>query len=98
MDERMRVVHSSTPKATPGKAPNDSCSRAEEDKDKSRPPAATKASANLPQQSVFAAGDCCCLEWPERESAHWFQMRLWSQARLVTVSCIECIGARVPEP
>lgn len=33
------------------------------------------------QTTIFAAGDCCCLVWPVRESKHWFQMRLWSQAR-----------------
>ena len=92
----MRVVKCS-PKPTPDKSPRDSCSHADDedkdkdrpnagdkgrDKDRDRPPAARKASANLvQQQSIFAAGDCCCLGWPERESAHWFQMRLWSQAR-----------------
>lgn len=33
------------------------------------------------QDKIFAAGDCCCLHWPQKESPHWFQMRLWSQAR-----------------
>lgn len=76
------MVRSSTTKAMPAKASRASSSHAEEDKDKSRLPAVRKASVNLaPQESIFAAGDCCCLEWPERESAHWFQMRLWSQAR-----------------
>lgn len=38
---------------------------------------------DVPNHTLFAAGDCCCIEWPKRESAHWFQMRLWSQARCV---------------
>lgn len=28
---------------------------------------------------VFAAGDCCTADWEKSE--HWFQMRLWTQAR-----------------
>ncbi|KAF8067218.1 PYROXD1 [Scenedesmus sp. PABB004] len=31
---------------------------------------------------VFAAGDCCTVD-PGRTAAHWFQMRLWTQARLM---------------
>jgi Pyridine nucleotide-disulphide oxidoreductase len=31
---------------------------------------------------VFAAGDVCCAKALEQASAHWFQMRLWTQ-----VSC-----------
>ncbi|KAL7746464.1 Pyridine nucleotide-disulfide oxidoreductase domain-containing protein 1 [Sorochytrium milnesiophthora] len=31
---------------------------------------------------VFAAGDCVHCDWPDK-SKHWFQMRLWSQARLM---------------
>lgn len=30
-------------------------------------------------QGVFAAGDCCTADWEKSE--HWFQMRLWTQAR-----------------
>ena len=28
---------------------------------------------------VFAAGDVCCAKALEQASAHWFQMRLWTQ-------------------
>lgn len=28
---------------------------------------------------VFAAGDVCCAAALEADSAHWFQMRLWTQ-------------------
>lgn len=30
-------------------------------------------------QGIFAAGDCCTADWERAE--HWFQMRLWTQAR-----------------
>ncbi|CAM9410309.1 unnamed protein product, partial [Laminaria digitata] len=61
-----------------------SCGRAD-DKDK------------IPHLSIFAAGDCCCLEWPERESAHWFQMRLWSQAREMGLFTAKCMADSVDE-
>jgi len=38
---------------------------------------------------IFAAGDCSSITWPE--SSHWFQMKLWSQARdmgLYTAHCM----------
>ena len=28
---------------------------------------------------VFAAGDACCIRWPDLAQSHWFQMRLWTQ-------------------
>ena len=28
---------------------------------------------------VFAAGDACCIRWPDLDQSHWFQMRLWTQ-------------------
>lgn len=28
---------------------------------------------------VYAAGDCCTVDWGNHQSPHWFQMRLWSQ-------------------
>jgi Pyridine nucleotide-disulphide oxidoreductase len=28
---------------------------------------------------IFAAGDVCCAKALEQASAHWFQMRLWTQ-------------------
>ena len=30
-------------------------------------------------QGIYAAGDCCTATWEKSE--HWFQMRLWTQAR-----------------
>lgn len=30
-------------------------------------------------EGIFAAGDCCTANWEKAE--HWFQMRLWTQAR-----------------
>lgn len=33
------------------------------------------------QDVIYAAGDCCILDWGGKEHPHWFQMRLWSQAR-----------------
>lgn len=31
---------------------------------------------------MFAAGDCCTVD-PGCTAPHWFQMRLWGQARLM---------------
>lgn len=44
--------------------------------------------AKTTEHTIFAAGDCCCLDWPMRESPHWFQMRLWSQARCDFITSI----------
>lgn len=30
-------------------------------------------------EGIYAAGDCCTADWDKSE--HWFQMRLWTQAR-----------------
>ncbi|CAN0184258.1 unnamed protein product [Discosporangium mesarthrocarpum] len=48
--------------------------------------------ASDPAGVVFAAGDCCCMEWPKDESPHWFQMRLWSQARLSALFAAKCMA------
>lgn len=40
---------------------------------------------------VYAAGDACCARWAEERSAHWFQMRLWSQARCMAVYAAHCM-------
>jgi len=34
-------------------------------------------------EQIFAAGDCCTVNWPEEENPYWFQMRLWSQAAIL---------------
>lgn len=31
---------------------------------------------------IYAAGDCCTVD-PSVTAPHWFQMRLWTQARLM---------------
>ncbi|KAJ3362346.1 Pyridine nucleotide-disulfide oxidoreductase domain-containing protein 1 [Allomyces javanicus] len=31
--------------------------------------------------NIYAAGDCAACVWAADRAAHWFQMRLWSQAR-----------------
>ena len=28
---------------------------------------------------VYAAGDCCTVDWGDEMAPHWFQMRLWTQ-------------------
>jgi NAD(P)H-nitrite reductase large subunit len=44
---------------------------------------------------VYAAGDCCSLPWAP--SHHWFQMRLWSQAKLEGAYLAHCLinGPRI---
>ncbi len=49
------------------------------------------------ENSIFAAGDCCCLEWPKRESDHWFQLRLWRQARAAGLYAAQCMTDSVDE-
>eukprot|EP01138_Halocafeteria_seosinensis_P003195 gb/GECG01003269.1/.p1 GENE.gb/GECG01003269.1/~~gb/GECG01003269.1/.p1 ORF type:complete len:603 (+),score=86.45 gb/GECG01003269.1/:1-1809(+) len=39
---------------------------------------------------IFAAGDCASVRWPP--SKLWFQMRLWSQARLQGMYVADCIN------
>jgi len=45
-----------------------------------------KMETNLPD--VFAAGDVCTVDWT---SEHWFQMRLWSQARQMGLYAAKCM-------
>lgn len=49
------------------------------------------------ENNVFAAGDCCCLEWPKRENDHWFQVRLWRQARAMGSYAAKCMTDSVDE-
>jgi len=45
-----------------------------------------KMETNLPD--IFAAGDLCTVDWT---SKHWFQMRLWSQARQMGLYAAKCM-------
>ncbi|GIL73064.1 hypothetical protein Vretifemale_3287 [Volvox reticuliferus] len=45
---------------------------------------------------VFAAGDCCTADWPEG-SPHWFQMRLWTQARVMGTFAAHSMLGRADE-
>lgn len=44
---------------------------------------------NLPD--VYAAGDVCHTNW-ESNSKHWFQMRLWTQARQMGLYSAQCMS------
>lgn len=46
------------------------------------------------QNNIFAAGDCCCLE---RNEDHWFQIRLWRQAKDMGSYAAKCITGSVDE-
>lgn len=46
------------------------------------------------ENNLFAAGDCCCLE---RNEDHWFQIRLWRQARDMGLYAAKCITGSVDE-
>lgn len=53
-----------------------------------------KMETNLPD--VFGAGDVCTIDWT---SEHWFQMRLWSQARQMGLYAAKCMHfSHVNEP
>lgn len=41
---------------------------------------------------IYAAGDACTMEWAAEISPHWFQMRLWSQARAQGVYAAHCMA------
>lgn len=41
--------------------------------------------------NLYAAGDCCSIAWSE--SAEWFQMRLWSQAKMEGAYAAHCIAS-----
>ena len=36
------------------------------------------------REDIYAAGDCCTVDWGSDASPHWFQMRLWTQVVLPT--------------
>ena len=38
---------------------------------------------------IFASGDCCSASWNHAE--HWFQMRLWTQARQFGMYAAQCM-------
>ena len=44
-------------------------------------------------KDVFAAGDACTASWDP--SPHWFQMRLWSQARQMGAFAARCMMANM---
>ncbi|CBJ28169.1 conserved unknown protein [Ectocarpus siliculosus] len=46
------------------------------------------------ENNIFAAGDCCCLE---RNEDHWFQIRLWRQARDMGLYAAKCITGSLDE-
>ncbi len=46
---------------------------------------------------IFAAGDCCSLVEGEEGSPHWFQMRLWSQARTMGMYAAHAAAGLVDE-
>ena len=35
-------------------------------------------------EDIYAAGDCCTVDWGSDRSPHWFQMRLWTQVVVLT--------------
>eukprot|EP00959_Pyramimonas_sp_CCMP1952_P412480 8643748-Pyramimonas_sp.AAC.1 len=47
-------------------------------------------------EGVFAAGDACTASWEKDPSAHWFQMRLWTQARAHGRYAAHCMAAGNP--
>ncbi|KAL4421166.1 hypothetical protein ABPG77_003349 [Micractinium sp. CCAP 211/92] len=42
--------------------------------------------------AIYAAGDSAACDWAADESAHWFQMRLWSQARSMGIYAAHCMA------
>lgn len=43
--------------------------------------------------NIYAAGDVCTVDWPL--APHWFQMRLWTQARQLGFYSAKCITANI---
>jgi hypothetical protein len=37
------------------------------------------------KKDVYAAGDCCWVQKKDDNVSHWFQMRLWTQARFMGI-------------
>eukprot|EP00891_Asterochloris_glomerata_P002918 jgi/Astpho2/2918/fgenesh1_pg.00050_%23_160_t len=46
---------------------------------------------------VFAAGDACCIRRPDLDQSHWFQMRLWTQARIMGTWAAQCMVGDLDE-
>ena len=44
-------------------------------------------------KDVFAAGDVCHAKWEAAPPRHWFQMRLWTQARQLGLFAGQCMAA-----
>lgn len=44
-------------------------------------------------EHIYAAGDVCAANW--QLAAHWFQMRLWTQARQMGYYAAKCISAHL---
>lgn len=44
-------------------------------------------------QAVYAAGDCCYAAWTQ--ATHWFQMRLWTQARQMGAMAAKSIAGAI---
>ena len=44
-------------------------------------------------KDVFAAGDVCHAKWEADPPRHWFQMRLWTQARQLGLFAGQCMAA-----
>ncbi|GFQ78769.1 pyridine nucleotide-disulfide oxidoreductase domain-containing protein 1 [Trichonephila clavata] len=44
-------------------------------------------------EDIFAAGDVCTASWPL--SKHWFQMRLWTQARQMGAYAAKCMACDI---
>lgn len=43
------------------------------------------------ESEIYAAGDCCTLNWPTSECPYFFQMQLWSQAKLLGSWAATCM-------
>ncbi|KYQ93242.1 pyridine nucleotide-disulfide oxidoreductase domain-containing protein 1 [Tieghemostelium lacteum] len=50
-----------------------------------------KFSNGIENKRIYAAGDVCQLQWTEK-SEFWFQMKLWSQARIMGRYCAQEIA------
>ena len=46
---------------------------------------------------VYAAGDACSMFWAEESSPHWFQIRLWPQARGQGIYAAHCMAGIAEE-
>ena len=46
--------------------------------------------------NIYAAGDCCNVNWPESERPFWFQMKLWQQAHQMGAWAAVCMEKDQP--